>query len=79
MFVLEVNLVAACRSMPQARIPGGPVERTYNIQYYTRDVRRNFEPTDYAIEASFSDDGKKFLEAPALIDQPKLGSPGVKV
>lgn len=41
--------------MPQARIPQGPLDRAYDIKYYTRDVRRGpLTPTTRLIEESFT-------------------------
>lgn len=47
-------LFPACSSQPQARIPAGPLDRTYDIKYYTRDVRRGPRVNSRPIEASFT-------------------------
>jgi len=65
-------------SQPQARIPSAAPGRTYDIKYYPRDVRRVADPSTTLMEASFSEEARKQLEAPAIIDSPKLGSAGAK-
>jgi len=40
--------------MPQARIPNGPLDRAYDIKYYTRDVRRGPRLGSTSIDESFT-------------------------
>ena len=67
------------RSRAQARIPQGPADRAYDINYFARDVRRSALPGDTLIDDSFAPEAAKLLERPRLIDAPKLGSPGAQV
>ena len=66
-------------SQPQAHIPSGPVERTYDIKYYPRDSRRN--PWNHvAPEATFFQiDTDAHLSKTPQVEEPKRGSPGNKV
>lgn len=62
--------------MPQARIPSGPLDRAYDIKYYTRDVRRGPKVASFAVEESFTrPEHARMLETPepalpAAIDVP---------
>jgi len=60
-------------------IPTESPGRTYNIQYYTRDSRRNFDARlNVPIEDSFQGEARKLLPQVRLVDKPEQGSPGQK-
>lgn len=63
-------------SQPQANIPSGPLERAYDIKYYSRDVRRAPDATAVPIEASFTPAARARLLPSGLIATPHVGSPG---
>ena len=64
-------------SQPQARIPFGPLSRSYDIAYFPRDVRRAGRTDSIPIEASFSPRiqaslAPRDVARPAAIDVPLL-------
>jgi hypothetical protein len=64
------------RSQPQANIPSGPLNRVYDIQYYSRDVRRAPDRYGLPIEESFSPEVRARILPPSLLAKPHVGSPG---
>jgi hypothetical protein len=67
---------SARRSQPQPNIPSGPLERVYDIKYFSRDVRRAPDVHSSPIEASFIPESKARLLPPSTLEKPFVGSPG---
>lgn len=76
-----VRYRAAPGSQPPATIPADAfLGRAYDIHYYSRDVRRNRDPTkNLAIEESFDAAGKALLLGPTLDANVPPPSTGAKM
>ena len=72
-------LTPLCSSQPQPTIPTEATGRTFDITYFTRDVRRNLDPAaNVPVEDSFSPQARLLLPQERLVDKPDFGSPGAK-
>ncbi len=78
-FLFSTTTTPTPRSNPKPIIPTEAHGRTYDINYFPRDVRRNNDASsNVPIEDSFTGEQVKALPRERLVDKPEMGSPGAK-